>query len=281
LRHRTLFYLKNEFAIMTVATSLLIALTILLGLVLAFVVKRFIKPDAGDNFLAALVFAPTILMIAATSIKFNLEMLGFKASIERAADKKAYEVTGDLKKLAIFSLTDNDPNFALAAYFEACADYFVIRPSKIPTDAVELNKYVVDVTYAVRSSIACGKLQGVVILDDASHYLGMFDPEFFFESLSIWAVPTSGEPIPFADLASRIETFTIFGASLKYPIQRIQAGEGYTNSIDENSSLRAAFEVFRESKAQSLPLVDSDRRFKGMLSYRTVIDAFLAGIFAQ
>ena len=249
---------------------------ILVGVIFAALIRLFVKKDLGDALFASITFAPALIFWIHDKDISELTGFGLSAKFASEAKKEVSSADIDIKDLAIFSLSADDPNFARAAFFEACADYFVIRPSKVPKEPSALVDHIVFTSSAIKSSLACGRLIGVIVLDDNDRYLGSYDKGFFAESLSIWAVPDGADQIEKEVLSARIMRTTIFGAALRFPDKRITPGEGFVAAINENSTIDMAFNEFQETGASFLVVTDATGRFRGILSYRNVIQTLLS-----
>ena len=250
---------------------------IAVSIVAAFMFKRFIKPDVGDTLLGSIIFIPTILIWAQSQNLSELAGFGLTAKFSVESQKKVSSVGVDAKELTIFSLVANDPNFAMAAYFESCAEYFVLRPSKVPQKDTDLDTFVANTSHAIQRSITCGKLVGVVVLDDNDKYIGSYDKAFFSEALSMWAVPDQGNlTTSKEEISKRIQRMTIFGASLRFPDKRIVPGEGFVAAINEDATIQTAFLKFRESDVDFLVMTNATGKFRGIIRYRDVVDSLLS-----
>lgn len=233
-------------------------------------------PGPIDALIFALVFTPMLLLALMTGKITELSGFGLSAKAGQIARAPVSSLNLSSEKFKIQELTSDKPDFDLAAYFESCADYFVVKPSQIPAEEVKLAHYIAFVTYAVRSSIACGRLSGLVVLDDSDRYLGSYDRKFFVESTSVWAVPTSGEPLSAKELSERIQNMTIFGASLQYPRERITSGEGFEAAINVDAIISEAFDVFKKLDVEFLVLTDSLGRFQGIVRYKDIVEEVLS-----
>lgn len=253
-----------------------IFLVLIASAVCAGLFRYYVKKDAGDALLASILFAPAMLFWIQDKAVSELAGFGLSAKFSEASQKAVSSVAVEIKDLAVFSPAANDPNIEQSAYWEVCVDYFVVRPSRIPQAPVSLAKYIVNASYLIRTSIACGQFIGVVVLDDNDRYLGSYDRDFFAESLSIWAVPDADGPIDRQALSSRIMSTTMFGASLKFPDKRIVPGEGFVAMVDENATIKSAFGVFQKTKASFLVITDATRKFKGILPYKAVSTSLLS-----
>lgn len=252
-----------------------------LGVALVYVLKRFVKNELNDATIFGLVFVPVILFGFFSGKVSEFSGFGISAKALQAARAPVFGLSVSAERFKIHDLSSNNPDFNIAAYFEVCADYFVVRPDKVPTNNAELDQYVASVTIAIKSSIACGKLAGVVVLDESDRYIGSYDWRFFLESASVWAISNDGKPVPREVLSSRIQTMTIFGASLKFPKERITPGEGFEAALNFNASVSDAFQEFKEKDVDFLVLTDSLGKFKGILRYKDVTKEIFSAILDQ
>ena len=251
-------------------------IVVVVSIVVGSAFRRYVKRDASNSLLATIFFLPALLYWVSDKSPSELTWLGFHAKFEAAVIEPVDTYSVSVSDLLISSLSSNDPDFRLAAYFEECSEYFVIRPHLTPNyDSSGFVEYVVNSTYAIRSSLACGRFTGVVVLDRQDKYIGSYDGSFFAESLSIWAVLDGTTTIDKEVLANRIMGTTIFGAALRHPGQRITPGEGFHRSIRESATVGEAFTEFQEMSGSFLVVVDESKGFKGILTRDRVTDVLL------
>ena len=255
--------------------AILIGLFVM-GLLAAILFKRFVKPDVGDALLASLVFAPAFLYwIQAQPLA---ELTGFRLSAKFNSEAKTAvtAIASDFKNLIIHSSSADDP-VALASS-EGCVEYIVARPSRVPEYGSALDSYTVITSRAIKNSIACGRMLGIVVLDDSDKYIGSYDKEFFSETLSLWAADAGPESIASSDLALKIRTTTMFGASLRYPDERIKPGEGFVAAINEDATIEHAFRKFENTGANFLVVTDATGKFRGIITFRSVVQFLLGAL---
>ncbi|MBO9462477.1 CBS domain-containing protein [Labrenzia sp. R5_0] len=246
--------------------------------VAALLFKKFVKNDVGDTLLGAIIFLPTLLVWIQSNNISEFTGFGLSAKFNVEASKPVSALKIGIPELVRVTddkasdLSDAD----LFAHFESCSELFVLKTSIIPKEKEKLDKFIVDVSWAIKSSIACGKLSGVIVLDDNNRYLGTYDDSFYLEALSMWSFLKVDEKTPVNTISEKILTLTIFGASLKFPDKRITAGEGFEAAINENQTLQEAFAKFQTTEADFLVVTDELGVFKGIIRYRDVVDSFLS-----
>ena len=251
-------------------------LVVIVSIVVGSAFRRYIKPDSSNSLLATLFFLPALLYWVSDKSPSELTWFGFHAKFEATVIEPVDTYSVSIGDLLISSLSSNDPDFRLAAYFEECSEYFVIRPHLTPEYASSgFVDYIVNSAYAIRSSLACGRFRGVVVVDPQNRYIGSYDGPFFAESLSIWAVPDGTTAIDKKVLANRILTTTAFGAALRFPDKRITPGEGYHESIGETATVGEAFSRFTSMNGNFLVVIDESKSFKGILARDRVVDTLL------
>lgn len=254
------------------------AALVAIGCTVAYVMKRFVKRQLSDALIFSLLLFPMLIYGVISGRIAELSGFGMSAKVGQTARSSISTLNVSADKIKIRHLTSDKPDFNLAAAFEACTDYFVVRPSQIPSEKEKSDMYIANVTQAVRSSIACGRFSGLVVLDDKDRYIGSYDRQFFAESTALWAVQSSEMPMSASDLSNRITTMTVFGGSLKFPVKRITPGEGFEAAISINSTIAEAFEAFRAHNVEFLVLTDALGRFKGIVRYRDVVEEVVAAL---
>lgn len=257
-----------------------LVLIVLGSAVFAGLFRYLVRPQVGDALLAGLIFGPAVLYWVEDKDLTALGGFGFTATFADAAGQSVGATFGEsVEGVVIQSLAAGDPEFALSAWFEACTDYFVLRPGHVAgLDAAGLDRHMVNSTVAIGSSLACGRLAGVIVLDDEGHYLGTYDAGFFAEALALWVAERAETDI--AAMADWIEQRTIFGAALKFPDKRIVPGEGYRAAINEAATLVDAFGAFGAMPGDILVVTDEFGGFRGLLR-RGAVERALLGAAVQ
>ena len=258
-------------------------LLIVIGcIIVGSIFRIYVKKDASNTLLASIFFLPAILFWVADKTPTELAGFGFSAKFEKATTKSLEDLSVRAIDLVELSPSSADPNFKLASQFEQCSEYFVVRPDSIPAHGKpEFYDYVFYSTYAIRSSIACGRFAGLVVLDQDDQYIGSYDREFFAESLSLWAMWDSDNPMTRKEIAKRIEQNTIFAAALRFPDKRIRPGEGYVSAINENATLGEAFVKFQVMHGAFLVVTDVHEKFKGIITKDNVEGALLDALITS
>lgn len=261
-------------------------IVLLCSLVVAIAFKRYIKVDAGESFLLSLIFVPALLIIIDRLPISELSGFGLQAKFSSESSREVSTLIKPIQESEVLSLLETDPDFERAAFFEACVEYFVLRPSLVPSmsdNPSEFFQYITNSAYAIRSSIACGALSGVLVIDDDGRYIGSYEAKFFAESLAIWAAPDFGEgeeadQVDIEDLANRLLQQTIFGAALRFPDKRIVPGEGFAAAVNGRLPLRAVLRVFDETNAPFLAVTDARGVLIGVVKYETAQRILLSAL---
>lgn len=251
---------------------------ILVGVAVVYLVKKLVKEQLNDAVVFGLVILPVLIFGFFSGKIAEFSGFGVSAKAIQAARAPVFSLQVSADEIKIHNLTSDNPNFYRAAYFEVCADYFVVRPNQIPTKSNEIDQYIASVSTAIKSSIACGKLAGLVVLDKSDRYLGSYDWKFFLEAASLWAVSNTPDPVSTEELSERISTMTIFGASLRQPRERITPGEGFIAALNYKATVADAFNEFKQKDVSFLVLTDSLGKFMGILRYKDVVDEVLSAV---
>ncbi len=257
-----------------------IVVLLIIGFALNYLVKNVIKRRLSEIGVLGLIILPFVVFGFLSGKITEFSGFGVTAKVERAKKLPISTLNIPTDSLKIANVTSNDTDYYRKAYFEMCAEYLVIRDEQIPAEHNERDYYIASISSAIKSSIACGKLAGVVILDGSNRYIGSFDSLFFIESVSIWAVPNSTNPMTAKELASRIKTTTIFGASLTSPNERVSK-EGSVIALNVNATVQDAFNVFRSNDVDFIALTDSLGKFQGIVRYRDVVNTILFAAISE
>lgn len=267
----------------------LLAGVFLLSLAGAVFFYKCIKPDVSNTLLAALIFGPATLVWIADKDPTELGAGGIYAKFESTLNERAQDVLQDpAHKWSILSLAKSDRVFDAAQGRGDCVEYLVLRPEHILRSSLaDLNRYVVKTTISIKSALACGKLVGVVVLNDRQRYVASYDSNFFAEALSLWTILKNPAQIAededwkgmraneIAQWADQILFHTIFGAALIAPDKRINPGEGYVAFIRETDTLQYAWKELQSTRGAFLVVTDRQLVFKGVLKRTTVQDLLL------
>lgn len=263
---------------------MLLLIVIALSLLAAAAFKRYVKRDVGDALLASIIFIPALLFWVGKLPVTELSAFGLSGKFAHEARRAIGSLVEPVGSFATTSLAETELDFEHAAFFEACNEYYILRPSRVPARgpevADEFSFYIANSTLAIKSSLACGSLLGVIVLDEGNRYIGSYDASFFAEALAMWAVPnlTDSSPMDVSALANHILESTTFGAALQYPDERIKPGEGFVAAVNERLPLSQALPIFDETNAPYLVITDARGIFKGLLTYDRVAETLLSAL---
>ena len=234
--------------------------------------KKYLLPGASEALIVAVVFVPPLLFFFQTGPVAKLS--GFGISVERLQQqlgKGIAEISvpiSDLEAGWLAPINPDGPSFGQEAAWESCNRFLVLRQSDVPTfNTPEFSEYVRDATWAIRSSLVCGKLHGVIVLDEEARYVGSYNPSFFSEALATWALPDVGASASsLTEIADRILRYTAFGAALRFPKKRIELGDGYVAALNINQTIEEAFADFRLPEVEFIAVTDARGVLKGVLT---------------
>ena len=239
-----------------------------------------IKRDTNDKLIATIIFLPAVLFLIESLELQQLTGPGFSATF-KVETKKPVQSLARAGEIAEVSLVNDPTDFRFHSNFETCSEYYILRPALIPDfNSPQIYSHVYFATSAISSSIACGKFLGLVVLDDHGRYLGSFDRAFFVGASSLWTLLDVDEHIVPTELGKQIDQIAIFSAALKFPVQRILRGEGYTAAINQNATLGDAFTKFQEMEGTFLVVTDTLGIFQGILPRRKVESSLLRALVA-
>ena len=268
----------------------------LLGILVASIVaaalfSRYFTNKANSTVLLAIILAPALFYWLEGRVLTEFGLGRFHAKFEstllKPTEKALEEQVGSTLVAETQVLAHLDIQYDKAPPGGACLDYLVLRPSLVPEyPDPEFNRYLVFATRTISASIACGKLVGLVVLDESGKYIGSYDSKFFAQSLSSWTFYKKERPleqmteVELADLAHVIESNTIFGTALRFPDERIKDGEGYFAFLNTTDTLRDAWQRFQTMHGAFLVITDSELKFKGILTRRRLSNLVLRELAA-
>lgn len=253
---------------------LMLGLLLLFGIGLAIAIKRYVKPDVGDSLFASLIFIPAIAWMMQGMIQglilTEVGFLGFSAKFAAQVNQPVATLSSPLASLTKEISPPEDSVAAMQhdAFWEACEEYLIIKTDNVPSQNPALAKYIVGATSAIRSSLACGRLVGVIVLDQDARYEGSYDSSFFAEALSLWTVPSQTEV---QQVSRTILQRTLFGTALRFPKQRIRPGEGYVAAVHEGATITEALYLLDRSAGNFIVVTDAQGRLKGAASRQEVV----------
>lgn len=252
------------------------------SILLALCLRIWSKIQIGDALTAAIMFVPALLYWADGK---PLEEIsggtgGITLKLHVAAARPVSEIDVELGSVAVRHNPDAAIDKEAAAFWEQCGDYVIVRSNDVPADKAARDRYIVTLATVIRASLLCGRLIGVVVVDEREKYIGSYDASFFAELAALWTVAGAQPPPSVSDTASLISLNTIFGASLRFPEKRLRPGEGFVAAINRNASLAVALKQFAETSAPFLALTDEHGALTGILPWQSVVDVVLQTLVA-
>ena len=260
--------------------SLSLVAVFLISVVVALGLRIWSKVHPGDALTAAIMFVPALLYWADGK---PLEEIsggtdGITLKLRAASTLPVSEIDLDLESVAV----RHDPEAAMdnrvTAFWEKCGDYITVRSSDVPVDMAERNQYIMTLAKAIRASLLCGRLIGVVVIDERERYIGSYDATFFAELAALWTVAGAEQQPSASEVATLFSRHTIFGASLRFPEKRLQSGEGFVAAINRDSPLSAALERLAETNASFLALTNEHGILTGILPRARLVDVILLAL---
>ena len=171
---------------MTLGLAIGIGIVFVLSVAGGILFLQHVKKDVSNTLLAAIFFAPAIFLWVADKDLAELGVASVYAKFNTTLHRRANEI---YLKQKVASLTTPSDGIPAASPQGECAPHLVLQPNRVPAPRTEKrNEYIVEAAAAIGSSLACGKLRGVVVLDDKGRYNGSFDAMFFAEAVSLWTI---------------------------------------------------------------------------------------------
>ena len=270
---------------MTLGLAAGIGIVFVLSIMAGILFLQHVKKDASNTFLAAIFFVPAIFVWVADKDLAEFGVASVYAKFNTILHQPTNKVYLNQK---VASLTPPADGISPASPQGECAPYLVLQTNNIPSPrSKDRNEYIVEAAAAIGSSLACGKLRGVVVLDGKGRYNGSFDANFFAEAVSLWTAfdpYTSGkghyEPRKltreeYAFWADKILKRTVFGPALITPLERIDKGDGFFTFVKESDTVRYAWRELRRSGGSFLAVTDGRHNVKNVLTSDQLADLLL------
>ena len=257
-------------------------LTIFVASILVAIVVRS-RAKVGDALTAAIIFVPALLywLDGKPISEISGGTSGITVKMDLTSSLPVSEIDLGLDSVAV----RHDPETAVdnqwAAYWESCGDYIMVRSADGPTDTTERDQYLVTLAAAIRASVLCGRLIGVVVVDERERYIGSFDKSFYAELAALWVVSGAEQRPSAKELFSLYNSFTIFGASLANPERRLQSDEGFVAAINRDAPLSSALQLLAEKNVPFLALTDEQGVLTGILPRSRVVDVILQALISK
>jgi hypothetical protein len=192
-----------------------------LGLGLVMFLKRFVKADLGDGPIAGMILIVPLLLWGATGRLSEVTGLGVTAKFTQAASASVSKQAKLLKDITVIRVDPTINDLRLQAIFEECHDYIVLNDGGVPSSERQLAQYVYIAAQAIRASLICGKLKGVIVTDPTGRYIGAFPASLFLETSAIWTTSIASDMSHIPDEAKRIMERTVLAlASNTLPFAR-------------------------------------------------------------
>lgn len=229
----------------------------------------------------SLVALPAIAYLLTTGIVSDFEGFGITAKFRVLSEKPVVEVISASELVITDELAD-DPNFFRDSYFQACRPYYVLREDSVPqSNTGEFDDFAVRLAISIRSSIICGELEALVVLDSRNKVLGFFRPNFFYELLRIplETYNTGIDESKDSDfgIADRVLN-TELGPVLSHPVVRAESADAKRIFLSTQANLIESLATLRDSNSNVALLTNSAGEFRGIVTRRLLVDALILSI---
>lgn len=241
------------------------------GGLLAFFAFRVLKFD-NDLALAGLIVVPLIFLLLVSGQLKDFGAFGVSAKFKEEAN----QTVGKLALKNNLAITDEQASrgdYVREALWQECRPYLVLRPDTVPAkDAPGYDNRIVHIATAVRTSILCGTLQALIVLDERNKVVGFFEPELFLETLRVPLIVYGASPS--SGLAAEIRQSEL-GVVLGAPIQRALSPEAHRVFVPEGADLVEALEKLKASGADLAVVTNSAGEFRGIMPRQLVVEELL------
>lgn len=247
---------------------------LLVGVFLIWLLRRLLG-TLGEASALALLAAPLVIYAIANGLIAEFTGFGITAKFNKAAETKVTDLAG---QLAIKSRLD-EMNFAQAATFQTCSNYFII-PDDFgkQADHPVFTEYAGQVARAIKAAMLCGDFYGVVVVDRNERFLGLFRTDRF---LSLLAYPMDRYCIfNYKHCMDTIEVATVLGETelgpiLKDPEVRVQGPEASKYVVQQTQSLAEIVHSPEFRHTSVFAVLDKYGKFVGLLPKQAIYDKVL------
>jgi hypothetical protein len=244
---------------------------LLAGVFLVWLLRRLLGTLGEASALAVLV-APLIIYAIANGRIAEFTGFGVTTKFNKVAESKVTDLAG---QLAIKSRLD-EMNFARAATFQTCSNYFIIRDDfGKQADHPLFAEYAGQIARAIKAAMLCGDFYGVVVVDGNERFLGLFRTDRF---LSLLAYPMDRYCIfNYKRCTDTIEVATVLGETelgpiLKDPDVRVKGAEASKYVVQESQSLAEIVRSPEFGQASVFAVLDKYGKFIGLLPKQAIYD---------
>jgi hypothetical protein len=257
------------------------ALTLILAGFLLVWISQFAKLEFGDLPKTAIILAPLILYLLVTGKVSEFEGLGWKAKFREVVTENVVD-TARASDLMISNPEANKPNFFREAFWLSCRPYYVLtdRTAKSAKDELD-QEAVINVATAIRSSIICGRFEGVVIVGDDEKPVGFFQLAQFLEILRIPLVTYNNANPPSAESVYNQIMSSELGVVLSNPVIRAKSNEAEHLSVSSNADIQKVYKSLVASDANVAMITDRLGRFDGIITRRALEGRIIEKLLAS
>ncbi len=129
----------------------------------------------------SLIVAPIVAFFVISGLVTDFSGFGITAKYAELSRMPATKLLS-AEEVAVVDKLADDPNYMRDATFATCRPYYVLREDLLPAVASDnFAKQAVLIPKAIYSSLLCGRLEAVVVLDKRGKVIGFFEPDFFGE----------------------------------------------------------------------------------------------------
>jgi hypothetical protein len=260
-----------------------LVILLFIGLGAAWIVRRF-TGSLSEASLLALLAAPYVVFGIGSGAVAEFAGFGITAKFNNAERMKVSDIA-PAKNLMVKRIPADEQDFDTAARWQACTNYFVVR-SDFGKRTTEPNfpNLAIKVASAIKSAMLCEDFYGLVVLDGADRFLGLFPPNRFtpllayaFDRYCIFAYKRCDERVDIAAVLAETE----LGPILKNPDVRADSAETSKYVVQETDRVADIVALPEFAKTTVFAVLDRQGKFVGLLPKKTIYDRIIRTLLGE
>ncbi|GCL62575.1 CBS domain-containing protein [Pseudaquabacterium pictum] len=256
------------------ASLLATAVSLMVGLTLAWWCDRKLKSDSGA-LLVAVIFAPTVLYLGLSGRLVEFKGLGVEAKFQSVASQ-AVNPTGNIKPVSPSASAIQ--SVAQAKTFMGMGSQVVLLTA--PAEDREIKAHQVNpVARSIYPGLLDGTFEMLVVLDSETKVLGYFHKQYFFDLLRIeleQMMRGDRSEYDYKRVYQQLEQTQLWDL-VAYPKARAE-NEGRQLKIKTTTSNAEALSMLDASGAESAVVIDASGKYAGIIRRSDIVSTLLLAL---
>lgn len=247
------------------------------GIALTWIATK-ILPSVTAVVSGSLIVAPIVAYFVISGLVTDFSGFGITAKFAELSRRPVTKVLS-AEEVAVVDKLADDPNYVRDATFATCRPYYVLREDVLPASTSDdFARQSVLIGRAIYSSLLCGRLEAVVVLDGRGKVIGFFEPDFFRELIAFRLEPydvSQEEAAAFHAAWPKLIRSSELGVILRNPGPRATSDDARKLFIPDSYSVLQALEKLHKADAPVAVITDPAGRFKGIVTWRRLTGELL------